>query len=46
MGKNYYPQMFLEKCKYIVTEKKVIRYIIDDPEISSNDYDRENSDKF
>ena len=22
-GKNYYPQVFLEECKYVVKEKKV-----------------------
>ena len=43
-GKNYYPQVFLEECKYIVKEKKIPKYIIDDIEISS-DSDRQNSDK-
>ena len=43
-GKNYYPQVFLEECKYIVKEKKIPKYIIDDIEISF-DSDRENSDK-
>ena len=43
-GKNYYPQVFLEECKYIVKEKKIPKYIIDDTEISS-DSDRQNSDK-
>ena len=43
-GKNYYPQVFLEECKYVVKEKKIPKYIIDDIEISS-DSDRENSDK-
>ena len=28
-GKNYYPQMFLEECKYVVKEKKVTEYITD-----------------
>ena len=32
---NYYPQVFLKKCKYI--EKKVVRHIIDDIESSSDD---------
>ena len=41
---NYYPQLFLEECKYVVKEKKMPKYIIDDIEISSNS-DRENSDK-
>ena len=43
-GKNYYPQVVLEKHKYIVEEKKIPKYIIDNIEISS-DSDRENSDK-
>ena len=37
--------MHIEKiCKYVVKEKKIPQYIIDDIEISS-DSDRENSDK-
>ena len=36
--------MFLEECKYVVKEKKIPKYIIDDIEISS-DSDRENSDE-
>ena len=43
-GKNYHPQVFLEECKYVVKEKKIPKYIIDDIEISS-DTDRENSDE-
>ena len=43
-GKNYYPQVFLEECKYFIKEKKIPKYIIDDVEISS-DSDRENSDE-
>ena len=42
-GENYYPQVFLEECKYVVKGKKIPKYIIDDIEISS-DSDRENSD--
>ena len=34
--------MFLEEFKYVVKEKNIPRYIIDDIEISS-DSDRENS---
>ena len=34
---NYYPQMFLEECKYI--KKKVVRHIVDDLESSSDDPD-------
>ena len=43
-GKNYYPQVFLEKCKYFVQEKKMPDYITDDIEISS-DSNRESSDE-
>ena len=39
-GKIYYPQVFLEECKYVVKEKKISKYIIDDTEISS-DSDKE-----
>ena len=39
----YYPQVFLEECKYVAKEKKISEYIIDDIEISS-DFERENSD--
>ena len=42
--KNYYPQVFLEECKYVVKKKKIPKYIIDDIEVSSNS-DRENSDE-
>ena len=42
--KNYYPQVFLEECKYIVKEKKMPEYITDKIKISSDDFDRENSD--
>ena len=38
-GKNCYPQVFLEKCKYAVTEKKIPKYIIDYIEISSDSHD-------
>ena len=40
--KNYYPQVFLEECKYVVKEKKMPEYITDDIGISS-DSDREDS---
>ena len=32
-GKNYYPQVLLEECKYVVKEKQI------------PDFDRENSDE-
>ena len=28
-GKNYYPRVFLEECKYVVQEKKISQYITD-----------------
>ena len=34
-GKNYYPQVFLEECKYVVEEKKMLKYITDNIEIST-----------
>ena len=41
--------MFLEECKYVVKEKKIPKYIIDDIEISSDshreNFDEENSDE-
>ena len=36
--------MLLEDCKYVVKEKKIPKYIVDNIEISS-DSDRENSDE-
>ena len=36
---KYYPQLFLKECDYI--EKKVIRYITDDLENSSDHSDKE-----
>ena len=42
-GKNYYFYA-LEECPYVVIEKKIPKYIIDNTEISS-DSDRENSDE-
>ena len=41
-GRNYSPQVFLEVYKYVVKEKKILKYIIDDIEISSNS-DKKNS---
>ena len=41
--KNYYPQAFLEECKYVVKEKKKAKFITDNLEIFSDDYDEENS---
>ena len=46
-SKNYYPQVFLEQCKYIVKVKKIPEYITNEIEISSDEEisDEENSDK-
>ena len=41
---NYYSQMLLEECKYVFKEIKMLKYIIDNIEISS-DSDEENSNK-
>ena len=43
-GKNYYPQVLLEECKYNAKEKRIPKNIIDDIEISSDSY-WENSDE-
>ena len=44
-NKSYYPQMFLEECKFAVKEKKMPEYITDDIGISYNDSDWEDSDE-
>ena len=44
IGKNFYPQLFLEECKYVVKEKKMSEYIAEDIKISS-DSDREDSNE-
>ena len=41
-GKSYYPQVFLEECKYVVKEKKIPKYIPKDVE---SFFDEENSDE-
>ena len=46
IGKNYYAQVFLEVCKYVIKEKKMHQYITDDVEICSDENsDEKNSDK-
>lgn len=37
--------MFLEKCKYIVNEKKISKYTSDDLKTSSDDSDEGTSDE-
>ena len=44
-GKIYYPQVFLEECKYVVKEKKISEYIIEDIELSSDGSDRQDSNE-
>ena len=43
--KDWYPQVFLEECKYVVKEKKMPEYITDDIEIYSDDSHRQNSNE-
>ena len=43
--KNYYPQVFLEKYKFVVKRKKMPDYITADIKNSCDDSDREDSDK-
>ena len=43
--KDYYPQLFLEECKYVIKEKKMSKFITDDIEISCDDSDREKFDE-
>ena len=48
-GKNYYPQVFLKECKYVVKEKRMPEYITDNIEISfdsdGEDFGQGNSDE-
>ena len=42
-GRNYYPQGFLEECKYVIKEKKISKYIIDNIENSDEvNFNKEN----
>ena len=41
-SKNYYLQLFLEECKYVVKEK-ITEHITDDIKSSSDYFDEENS---
>ena len=43
-GKDYSLQVFLEECKNVIKEEKILKYIIDDVEFSS-DSNEENSDE-
>ena len=44
VGKKYYPQAFLEECKYIKIKNKMFNYINDDLEITSLDDDDDDND--
>ena len=37
VGKKYYPQEFLEECKYVKRKHKMFNYINDDLEMTSSD---------
>ena len=37
VGKKYYPQVFLEECKYVKRKNKMFNYINDDLEMTSSD---------
>ena len=41
VGKKYYPQVFLEECKYVKRKNKMFNYINDDLEMTSSDDDDE-----
>ena len=43
-GKNYYPQVFVEECKYVVKGKKMPEYMTANIEVFS-DTDRDISDE-
>ena len=43
IGKNYYLHVFLKECKYVVKEKNMPKYIIEDIEISSDESDKRDS---
>ena len=39
VGKKYYPQVFLEECKYVKRKNKMFNYTDDDLEMTSSDDD-------
>ena len=41
MGKNYYAQVVLKKCKYVVKENLLMMFINNDLENSVNEFDGE-----
>ena len=43
MGEKYYPWLFLDHSKYNTKENNITRYITDDLQISSDNFEKENS---
>ena len=39
VGKKYYPQVFLEECKYVKRKNKMMNYINGDLKMTSSDED-------
>ena len=39
VGKKYYPQVFLEECKYVKRKNEMFHYINDDLEMTLSDDD-------
>ena len=37
IGKSYYPQVYLEECKYVAKENKVAKYVDADLELDSSE---------
>ena len=44
-GKEYYPQIFLEECKYAIKKKKKVNTINEDLELNESDESDDESDK-
>ena len=45
MGNNYYPQEFLEQCKYVVKEKKCQSMLLTTKNSDEKNSDEENSNE-
>ena len=44
VNKKYYPQTFLEECKYVIRKNKLENFINDDLDLSSSDESDNGSD--
>ena len=42
VNKKYYPQTFLEECKYVIRKNKLENFINDDLDLSSSDKESDN----